>query len=298
MSETNYEVNFTGTGLTSAPAKKDKTPAALADGAGNGARQPPTVINDDFWSDTAGRGWEDVEGSEFGRPPVLRILQTNSPEVMEGEAKYIPGARAGMIISSGTRDIWDLKNGGIFIPVARDHYYTQWRPRDAGGGMAGEPLSPSDPNILAMRREQGSFGKLKLEGGNEAVQTYYMYGLFIPPGSNDGEPLKVALPFTSTQIKKYNVMMQKLATRIGRPPKFPLWAHRWRIATQPEKNSKGSFYGWRLEWDGGSANSALLNPRDPIVGIAEEFNEQARLGNIKADWGQTTTHTDDDAMPF
>jgi hypothetical protein len=242
----------------------------------------------DGWVEDAGKGLEGIDQAEFGQPPGLRILQSNSPEVSESEGKFISGARPGMILHAGTQDVCDGKIGGVIIPVHRNHNYLVWRPREIGGGLVPDDSERdvTDPVILDMRKKQGTFGKLITADGNEAVETFTLYCLWLSPTWQPGDdPARVFIAFTSTQIKKYNVLMQKLAGLIGRPPRYPLWAHKWHISTQPEKNKKGSFYGWRLALEGGSSTTALLNPRDPLCSVAAEFYEFVKIGKMKADYG-------------
>ena len=316
---TEPKVTFVGTGLID----KDhgKHPHRLdPDTKGDPAQPPPVngnkeslqaIVNaanngvataEDGWGGDAGKGLEGIDQAEFGQPPGLRILQSNSPEVSESEGKFIAGARPGMILNAGTQDVYDGKAGGIIIPVHRNHNYLVWRPRETGGGLVPDnsELDVTDPVILEMRKKQGAFGKLITSDGNEAVETFTLYCLWLSPEWKPGDdPARVFIAFTSTQIKKYNVLMQKLAGLIGRPPRYPLWAHRWHISTQPEKNKKGSFYGWRLGLEGGNAATALMNKNDPLCAVASEFYEFVKVGKLSADYGNAAPDTEGgEEIPF
>jgi hypothetical protein len=55
------------------------------------------------------------------------------------------------------------------------------------------------------------------------------------------------------------------------PKKPPIFAWRWQFGTQPEKNKKGSFYGWRITLWGNTPETARLRASDPLYLKAREF---------------------------
>src|SRR5258708_3214596 len=120
----------------------------------------------------------------------------------------------------------------------------------------------------------------------------------------EGRPLPViesdVIGFASTQVKKYKRLMMTLPSLIGDPPVMPLFAYRWRLRTQPEQNSKGKFFGWRIDLDAETAAEARLNPGDPGTGEgadplyrrAKELYALLREGAARADF---TTAAQEDA---
>ena len=128
----------------------------------------------------AGVGMEGAKADEF-LIPFFRILQTNSPEVDEGDGKYIHNARPGMILNTATREAYDGKVGIGFVISARDHNFIEFIPRSAGSGFV-DVWSPDDPRLPKLREIQleraarRGFGKLKLSpadaNSNEVVEVY------------------------------------------------------------------------------------------------------------------------------
>lgn len=96
------------------------------------------------------------------------------------------------------------------------------------------------------------------------------------------------------------MLMQRLKDLVGSPkPRFPIWAHAWHLATQPESNRKGKYFGWRFTLEGGSPGTALLSASDPRVLEAHEFYEQLTTGQVKVDYGAAgEAGVDDDQIPF
>ena len=233
------------------------------------------------YGEYAGSGFENTDQSEL-RVPFLRILDVKSPQVEEGNAAYIPGAKAGMIYNTGTGEVYPREPGIIFIPAHRDHNYVEWVPMDKGGGFVAI-WELDDPSIASLRKAQGRFGKLKTdaEGSTEVAETFYFYGVAVPPG---GEPFQCVIGFSSTQIKKYQMMYTRLVAMAGSPPKFPLFAHRWRLSTQVEAKKNFKWQGWVCTLDGKSPEEARMRPDDPLFLMAADFNKAVRSGAVKADY--------------
>jgi hypothetical protein len=254
----------------------------------------------DSYADMAGAGMEGVDASDQ-LIPFLRILHYACPQVTEGDPAYIDGARPGMILNTATGEILDGKAGGLFIPVSRDHTFVEYVPRDAGGGFVGVwPLS--DPRIAQMKAKQGNFGKLVTANSNELSETFSLYGLFLPHGST--EVWRVVVGFTSTQIKKYKMLTTRLVGLLGTPPKYPMWAFKWQLASQPESNKKGKFFGYRFTLFDGSPATAMMKPNDPLVTAAHAFYTQVRAGEAQANYdgveaeGSSSEGVDDADIPF
>ena len=109
------------------------------------------------YGDDAGRGLEGL-GREEVKIGMLRILQSNSPQVKPPTAGGIDGARMGMIFNTATKDMWDGERGLLVVPVERDHNVVEYIPRDAGGGFVGI-REPNDDLFWLLRALHGQFGK-------------------------------------------------------------------------------------------------------------------------------------------
>lgn len=295
---------------TQAPpaAQEPDVPEGAFVTTGAGAAGQGTAVSTavDYGAD-AGAGMENIDRDEL-IVPRLTILQSNSPQVEEGGPAQIPGAKAGMLFNLATQEMWDGKEGVKFVAVSRDHNYVEFIPRDAGGGFVGL-FDPDDPLVKQLRKAQGEYGKLIKEGGNEITETYYIYGLLITP---DGEIQSTFIGFSSTQIKKYKMIVTRLASLLGSPkPKYPMFAFRWHLSTVPESNKKGRFHGWRMALDGEKTTDALLPPDSALYLRAREFNKLLAAGVVSADYTQAgdqsgpedagaaghggeTNHTDED----
>lgn len=109
------------------------------------------------YGEDAGRGMEGLSRDEV-KIGMLRILQSNSPQVKPPTAGGLAGAAMGMIFNTATKDMWDGEKGVLVVPVERDHNVVEYVPRDNGGGFVGI-REPDDELFWLLRALHGQFGK-------------------------------------------------------------------------------------------------------------------------------------------
>lgn len=234
------------------------------------------------YGDYAGAGFENQDRSDYSIP-FLAVLQGLSPEL-----ETLENAKPGHILNKVTQEVASGKEGVAFVPCYTQHVYVEWVPRDAGGGIVGvhELTSP----VVAEARANAKVGKFILANGNELIETFYVYGILV--GEN-GETSQAVIAFTSTKIKKYKAWMTKARTiqiRLpdGRRINPPLFAHRYRLKTVKEKNSKGEFYNWDVTFDGATAEECRLAPSSELFQEAAQVMELVKSGAAKADYSTET----------
>jgi hypothetical protein len=145
--------------------KSDETAVSIPD---DQTRQM-VVVDDDYGNDY-GSGTDDITPGEV-IVPFYRILQSNSPQCDETNPLYDSAARPGMLYNTATNECLDGRVGISIVAVKRDHQFLEYIPRDAGGGFQGA-WAPNDPRVAKLRAEQGDYNKLKLESGNELIETF------------------------------------------------------------------------------------------------------------------------------
>lgn len=190
------------------------------------------------YSKYGGAGFEHVTASDL-KLPFLMILQSNSPQCLEADPKYIDGAKPGSIMNSVTSEVFSGKDGVEIVPISFHKAYVEWTPRDSGGGFV---RTHRDASILTQTKKNDKNQDM-LENGNIIVTTAYHMCLIIRP---DGSSDKVVISMTSTQLKKsrgWLTMMQSIQG-VKNPPMFLC---KWKLTTVPEKNESGSWYGWAYQ---------------------------------------------------
>jgi hypothetical protein len=135
-------------------------------------------------------------------------LQSNSPELVAGDAKEFPGAFAGdwLLPRDGGRILVKGAVGYEFLVVAGDRVFVEYKPA-RGGWVTNHLQKPGDASWF--ERDDSPDGKeglyrVGVDGnpGNRVEETIYAHELTLP---GDGGP-----PFTATQA------FRSTATAVGR----------------------------------------------------------------------------------
>lgn len=238
--------------------------------------QAQVPANQDFsgYEEYAGQGLDDITNEDKGLP-FFEVLQPLSPEVEEIEA-----AQAGMIINKATKELFTSIR---FVPVCRDHVYTEWVPRDNGGGLVG--TYGLDEGVVKAARAKQRVGKHELSNGNELIETFYLYGLVLDDNDN---PTPAVLAFTSTKIAAYKQLTMRADSLMfratdGRKLKYPWFAHAWKLGTEKKKKDKYTWYTWTVAFDGENdkAEEARLAPTHEAFQAGAALLASQRSGAIK-----------------
>jgi hypothetical protein len=272
--------------------KKNATPPPVA--VSTALTTPPeqTALEAFDYGDDAGQGFENQDMS-FSKLPMLVILQSNSPQVVESKGKV----HAGQILNTVTNEVFDEI---VVIPAMLDNCFLQFIPRDDGGGFRGRHLSDSKIVKEALHRNEGrAFGKLPLpqppdpktgkpQPTHELVENYEMYAI-----TTRGEDITgfAVIPFQSTKIKvlrAWNTQVGMFAPKIGtkqfKPKEIPMYAHRVKITTEIETNAKGTYFVPVLSpaMGGDDLLKSIIGRNDPRYQAAKQLHDDVKAGHAKA----------------
>ena len=226
-----------------------------------------------FGNDTA-KGFENMTQEDLALP-FLRILGQLSPQVTEGDAKYIASAKPGMIYNTVTSELYDGKKGIRVIPCYYKKDFPEWSDRGDGPGAPVAVHLPNSPVIQTGKRD-GS--KIRLPNGNYLEETASYY---IMAETKTGGFTPALITMKSTQLnvsKKWNSMMKTIQIPNGDggfaiPPMHGVV---YNLSSILQKNDKGSWYGWvvNMERIMGSADKSLYL-------MSKDFNSNVSKGNVQ-----------------
>lgn len=238
--------------------------------------QLPATID---FSDDIGKGFEGADRESFAIP-FLAVLQKISPQCDEGDAEYIPGAKAGMIVNTVTKELFDGDEGVTFVPAAYTRRFVRWAPRGASGGFKGELL----PEDVKQKLADGEFvqaddspliwvpdesGKVNEKKSDRVADTRNHFCIL-----TTGQ--QVMLSLASTQIKKSRTLMSALDMVRFNGKKPPMWANVVRATVRQESNDQGTWYGWHFALEG------FVQDAD-IYAAARDFHETVMAGDVEYD---------------
>ena len=251
------------------------------------------------YGDDAGQGFENQDMSDR-KLPIIELLQSNSPEVAESKGKVW----AGQFRNTVTGEIYEEV---FFTPAITDHCWTEWIPRDDGGGFRGRHRKDAKIVGEAVARNDGrAIGKLKVpqapdaktakpQPDHELVESFEIYGIVYDPKT--GEVMGFAMiPFTSTKIKIYrawNSAIGNFAPTINgkklNPGQVPIFAHRVKMTSESETKGTNTYMVPVLSpaEGGDDLKNSLLPKNDPRYVQAKKLHDDVLAGLAKAAYETT-----------
>jgi|TARA_R110001583_G_scaffold155716_1_gene307378 hypothetical protein len=195
-----------------------------------------------MFEEDAGGGLENVTPEDL-IIPQLKIAQKTNKEVDENDGAYITGLQVGDIMNNITGEIYRSDKGIAVIPIAYKRVFLEFRTRDEGGGFI---ALHENPGILSETTR--TKGLDLLPSGNYIQTTANHYVLLI----EDGKAVPVMIAMSSTQLKKSrrwlaNMTSIRMTKQDGGSYTPPSYSHTYQMTTVPEKNDKGSWYGWKID---------------------------------------------------
>jgi hypothetical protein len=246
----------------------------------------PAIDYGDYAAD-AGAGLEGGRAEEL-LLPFIYVLQPLSPQLDKTGAGYVPEADEGMFFNTLTGLVYDGATGLEGVAVNREYLYTEWNPREKGGGFKGT-RSPDDDLVRRLKREQGAFQALRTPDGTDLVEQFNLAMILGPAPLSLETCFQGLIPFKSTSIGVYKAFYSRATSFRYKTPKGmitpPIWAHRWRVTTAAMKNDSGRWYNPKFELVSGPEPArSLLPASDPLYGEAKRLNEMFRAGQVRTDY--------------
>ena len=234
-----------------------------------------TTVDLEKFADT---GFDNVDSKSLALP-FLKVLGQLSPQVTQGDAQFMPQARAGMIYNTVTDELYDGSQGIFVIPCFYKLEYIEWKDRDKGA-VAPINVYPADSDIMS-KTTRGDDGKDRLSNGNYVEETASHYVVICEEGKHSS----ALITMKSTQrkkSKKWNSMMMSLRSKkkdgqgFFKPAPF---TQTYRLKTVLEKNNLGSWFGWEIEHIGPVEDQNVLQ-------AAYEFYTSCKGGAVKVNYKQ------------
>ena len=227
-----------------------------------------------LFGDDAAKGFENMTQEDMALP-FVRILGQLSPQVTDGDAKYIEGAKPGMIYNTVTSELFEGKKGIKIIPCYYKKDFPEWSDRGDGPGAPVAVHLPNSPVIQTGKRD-GS--KIRLPNGNYLEETASYYVL-VETKAGGMTPALITMKSTQLNVsKKWNSMMKTIQIPDGKggfaiPPMHGVV---YNMQSVLQKNDKGSWYGWSV-----SQNRIMGQADTSLYLSAKDFRGNVSKGNVQ-----------------
>lgn len=237
-----------------------------------------TSIEEFDSGDNIPAGLENVTASDL-IIPRLTILQDLSPQVKPKKAKYIQGAKPGMICDVGTQELFKEV---ILLPVFYAKLYLEWAPR--GEGDSG-PAFDHGTNATILKQckvveDNNGSKKRQLPNGNyiEETATYYLLNMSAR-GRRSFLPLK-STGLSASKRWMMSITNERVTRADGSEFQPPIYYRSWIATPVEEENKKGDYFGWKFS----PGKTVLeLDPTKHLLNEAKDFYAQAQLGLVRGD---------------
>lgn len=240
--------------------------------------QEVTTYDDPFES-AAGAGLENVTSRDILIPRIT-ILQKSSPEIEEGHAKQIKGAKFGDIADVGMSEIFESPLH--FLAVFYEKKWLEWPPR----GTKNQRMKVHDTDEILAECKPDAKGKMFL-GPNLIQETAQFYGLNISAGFR-----RNFIPMASTQLKPAAQWTtwatgEKEKRKDGSSFVPPLFFRSYYLSTVKAENADGTWALWKIER--GETLRELCSTPQELKSIFDEcmkFRELLIKRQVQGDFGE------------
>lgn len=159
--------------------------------------------------------------------PRLALAQLSSPELIEDDAKYIPGLKFGDLFNTLSQEVYGVGPLKFSVVRADPPRYVEFHPLEQGGGIKDPNVHPDD-----LRTKFGP-------NGEKPVATkFYDFVVMLHGPKREF----VALSFKSTGLKVAKILNGLIFDR-----KSPLYAGVYQLMTSTAKNTKGRYAVYQVK---------------------------------------------------
>lgn len=218
--------------------------------------------------------------------PFLVLLQALSPVCTEGDGAYQEGARPGMLMSTTTGELFDVKKEAlVFQAISYKASFIEWIPRSTGaGGFVAEHPEARGLQGITVRNEKGEdIIQPNSPCGTPGNQLSYTHTHFVNVlNLETNEVFQAVVSMTSSQLKpsrNLNSMINNLKLP-GKTLSAPRFYGTWEATTELKTKGENKWQVWSFAKHG--SISDLENGED-LYRTAKEFRVSLEAGEVVVD---------------
>lgn len=162
--------------------------------------------------------------SEDIQMPRMGLAQQMSPEMVDGDPKFIDGLKIGNMFNSLTQTVYGNGPMDFCVVQALPPRWVEFIPREQGGGVADPNVPPGDPRTEFRTDAQG-------KRVPPIATKFYDFIIMLLPSRE-----LIALSLKSTGLKVARQLNGLIAARNA-----PIFAGKYALSTTMTQNPKGRF---------------------------------------------------------
>lgn len=219
--------------------------------------------------------------------PFLVILQALSPACTEGDGAYQEGARPGMLMSTTTGELFDVKKDKlVFQAISYKASFIEWVPRSTGaGGFVAEHAEALGLQGITVRNEDNGEDIIQPNSpcGTPGNQLSYTHTHFVNViNIKTSEVFQAVITMTSSQLKpsrNLNSMINNLKLP-GKTLSAPRFYGVWEASTELRTKGDNKWQVWSFSKHG---NISELENGEDLYRSAKEFRVGLEAGAYTVD---------------
>lgn len=215
-----------------------------------------STIDPQMLIDDIGAGSERMDAEDL-QIPRIKLLQSINDECNKQEAKYVPGAEAGMIYNTVTKKLYDGETGIRVVVIKYRRALLEWKPK-----LQGLEKDHDNDSSCLVDCTRGDKGEYFTADGNEIIITgeYFVYVL-----EEDGSyhPAIMSLSKTNfTKAKLWNSLINGLQiphpTKQGETFNPATFYTAYDIVTLPQKGEVGTYFVFDASFAYEAGNNSIM----------------------------------------
>lgn len=256
------------------------------------AKTPSTITEKDL-EGLLSKSFDNIDSTTL-TVPFFKIIAAQSALVQPGNPAYNEKAKPGMIYNTVQDEFYDGQKGILVIPSLLQMWDLEWEQR----GDSNYPVGRHSPreNVLSQTVKDKNNQNV-LPSGNLIVTTAHHYVVRLDENNNPAETGLICM--SKTQLKKstkWNASQLMKSHTFDNGKKIQLSNHAqvYRLTTALEKNNKGSWYGWVINFVGMASSKASLESqklRDSMIAEKRELNLEGLAENKTVVNGVTSANS-------
>jgi len=256
------------------------------------AKAPSTITEKDL-EGLLSKSFDNIDSTTL-TVPFFKIIAAQSALVQPGNPAYNEKAKPGMIYNTVQDEFYDGQKGILVIPSLLQMWDLEWEQR----GDSNYPVGRHSPreNVLSQTVKDKNNQNV-LPSGNVIVTTAHHYVVRLDENNNPAETGLICM--SKTQLKKstkWNASQLMKSHTFDNGKKIQLSNHAqvYRLTTALEKNNKGSWYGWVINFVGMASSNASIESqklRDSMIAEKRELNLEGLAENKTVVNGVTSANS-------
>jgi hypothetical protein len=240
----------TATKTTTKPEEPKKTASTAVAEVKSAALAVSQADLDAMYEEDSGKGTStDMADNVI---PILKVIQSLTPQALKQKPEYIKGCEAGQIWARGTKDIWPGEEGVRIVPVCYERIWLEWGAK-RGDGLKGRHRKGNDdtPRLLGAELKTDSEGNEKwtLPNGHTLQDCREHVVLLLDKYDT---PKPFVLPMSGSNIgtsRNWHPMMndKTMQLEIGKVVKAASYAYVYGLKTMARSNDDGDWFQMAIE---------------------------------------------------